>query len=119
MIAQQANDAPDAHYWAATRDAVLAEVGSSSTGLGSEEAAARLKRVGPNEPAPPRRFEALRELGAYLVNPLVLILLVASAVSAVFGQVASSLIIAFMLLLSVALNFSQSYRSRVAARAAA
>jgi len=103
-------------FWASTRDAVLAEVGSSSVGLSSEEAGARLRRVGPNEPAPPRRFEALRELGAYLVNPLVLILLVASVVSAVFGQVASSLIIACMLLLSVALNFSQSYQSRVAAQ---
>ena len=103
-------------FWAESPTAVLAEAGSSNAGLSSEEAAARLRRVGPNEPAPPRRFEALRELFTYLVNPLVLILLVASAVSAVFGQVASSLIIACMLLLSVALNFGQSYQSQVAAR---
>lgn len=103
-------------FWTASSDTALAEAGTSRAGLSSEEAAARLERVGPNEPALPRRFEALRELGIYLVNPLVLILLVASAVSAVFGQVASSLIIAFMLLLSVTLNFSQSYRSRVAAQ---
>jgi Mg2+-importing ATPase len=107
---------PAGPFWTATGDAALVEGGSCRAGLDAEEARARLRRFGPNEPAPPRRREALRELGAYLVNPLVLILLVASVVSAVFGQVASSVIVACMLLLSVALNFSQSYRSQVAAR---
>ncbi|MBF8286964.1 MAG: Magnesium-translocating P-type ATPase, partial [Candidatus Rokubacteria bacterium] len=55
-------------------------------------------------------------IGAFLLNPLVLILLVASAVSAAFGQVVSSAIIACMVLLSIVLNFSQSYQSRLAAQ---
>jgi len=103
-------------FWAARADALLGDTGSSSTGLSAEEAAARLKRVGPNEPAPPRPFAALRELGGFLLNPLVLILLVASAVSAAFGQVVSSVIIACMVLLSIVLNFSQSYQSQLAAQ---
>ena len=103
-------------FWAAPADAVLGDVGSSRAGLSADEAGARLKRVGPNEPAPPRRFEALRELGAFLLNPLVLILLVASAVSAAFGQLVSSLIIVCMVLLSVGLNFSQTYQSQLAAQ---
>jgi Mg2+-importing ATPase len=103
-------------FWAAPANVVLADLGSSAAGLTSEEAGALLKRVGPNEPAPPRRFEALRELGGFLLNPLVLILLVASAVSAVFGQVVSSAIIACMVLLSIVLNFSQSYQSQLAAQ---
>jgi len=103
-------------FWVARADAVLADVGSSAGGLASQEALARFRRVGPNEPAPPRRFEALRELGAFLLNPLVLILLVASAVSAAFGQVVSSAIIACMVLLSIVLNFSQSYQSQLAAQ---
>jgi Mg2+-importing ATPase len=103
-------------FWAARADAVLADVGSSAAGLASREAFARFRRVGPNEPAPPRRFEALRELGTFLLNPLVLILLVASAVSAAFGQVVSSAIIACMVLLSIVLNFSQSYQSQLAAQ---
>ena len=45
-----------------------------------------------------------------------LILLVASAVSAAFGQVASAVIVALMLVLSVALNFTQAYRSQRAAQ---
>jgi hypothetical protein len=36
---------------------------------------------------------------------------VASGVSAAFGQAASSIIIAVMVLLSIALNFTQTYRS--------
>jgi Mg2+-importing ATPase len=103
-------------FWAAPADVVLRDVGGSSAGLSADEAGARLKRFGPNEPAPPRRFEALRELGGFLLNPLVLILLVASAVSAAFGQVVSSLIIVGMVLLSVGLNFSQTYQSQVAAQ---
>ena len=77
-------------FWNGPAASVLEGVGSSEAGLSAAEARARLKRIGPNEPAPPRRFEALRELGAFLLNPLVLILLVASAVSAAFGQVVSS-----------------------------
>jgi Mg2+-importing ATPase len=41
---------------------------------------------------------------------------VASAASAVLGQVVSSIVIALMILLGVALNFAQAYRSQVAAR---
>jgi len=87
----------------------------AETGLTSAEAAERLARYGPNELAPPRRFAALRELLRYLANPLVLVLLLASSVSAAFGQVVSSIVIALMLVLSVALNFTQAYRSQRAA----
>ncbi len=95
---------------------VMAEVGGSPAGLTTAEAATRLRRYGPNDLAPPRRFEALRELVRYLANPLVLILLMASVVSAMFGQVVSSVVVALMLVLSIALNFIQAYRSQVAAR---
>src|SRR5713226_9674695 len=81
-------------FWARPVEAVLAELESAPTGLSADEARARLKRYGPNEPAPPRRFEPLREIASYLVNPLVLTLLCASAVSAIFGQVVSSLVVA-------------------------
>jgi P-type Mg2+ transporter len=103
-------------FWSEPAASVLEQVETSAAGLGAEEARARLKRVGPNEPAPPRRFEALRELAAFLLNPLVLILLVASAVSAAFGQVPSAVIIACMVLLSIVLNFTQSYQSQLAAQ---
>jgi P-type Mg2+ transporter len=104
-----------APFWALGVEAALTQVAGSARGLSSEDAAARLARWGPNELAPPRRFEALREIARFLTNPLVLILLVASAISAAFGQVVSSVIIALMVILSVVLNFTQAYRSQRAA----
>lgn len=101
--------------WAASIGQALAAAAATERGLSSPEAAARLRVWGPNELAPPRRFEAVRELFRYFANPLVLILLVASAVSAAFGQMVSAVIIALMLVLSVALNFTQAYRSQRAA----
>jgi Mg2+-importing ATPase len=102
-------------FWATSIEQALAATAGREHGPPSSEAAARLRTWGPNELAPPRRFEAVRELLRYLANPLVLILLVASAVSAGFGQVVSAAIIALMLVLSVALNFTQAYRSQRAA----
>ena len=85
-------------------------------GLTSAEAAARLRRFGPNVADPPRRLEALRELLRYFANPLVLVLLMASGVSAALGQVVNATLVGLMLVLSVALNFIQAYRSQQAAR---
>ncbi|HEX4994455.1 MAG TPA: HAD-IC family P-type ATPase, partial [Methylomirabilota bacterium] len=101
--------------WAASIGQALATSAATERGLSSPEAAARLRASGPNDLAPPRRFEAIRELLRYFANPLVLILLVASAVSTAFGQPVSAVIIALMLALSVALNFTQAYRSQRAA----
>src|SRR5499427_9051555 len=85
-------------------------------GLTSAQAAERLRRYGPNELALSRRFETLRLLAGWLASPLILILLLASVVSAVLGQLASSVVIALMVVLGAALNFVQAYRSEVAAR---
>ena len=108
--------APAPPVWTLSATQALEAAAGREGGLSSGEAAARLRRWGPNELAPPRRFEALREIARYIANPLVVILLLASGVSAAFGQVASSVIVALMLSLSVALNFTQAYRSQRAAQ---
>ena len=51
------------------------------------------------------------------VNPLVVILLVASTISALLGQVTDAAIIVTMVLLGVGINFWQSYQSQQAAEA--
>jgi Mg2+-importing ATPase len=89
---------------------------ANAQGLTSADAAARLRQWGPNELAPPRRFEPLRQLLAWFGSPLIIILFLASAASAAFGQFWSSGVIALMILLGVGLNFTQAYRSQVAAR---
>jgi Mg2+-importing ATPase len=84
-------------------------------GLTSAVARQRLAEVGPNEPATARRTAGLLQLLHFFLNPLVIILLLASVVSAVVGETLNALIIITMILLSVALNFVQSYRSQRAA----
>src|SRR5690242_4721925 len=84
-------------------------------GLTSEEAARRLAEHGPNEPIPVQRLSALRQLLHLFANPLVLILLVASAISAGLGQQVDAVIIIVVVLLGIAINFWQTYRSQLAA----
>jgi Mg2+-importing ATPase len=83
----------------------------TETGLTNEEARTRLARFGPNEPATARRTATIFQLLLLFANPLAIILLAASAISAALGEVINASIIALMVLLSVALNFIQTYRS--------
>ncbi len=93
-------------------DALYQQLQSSSGGLTSEEARKRLRESGPNEPTVVRRAATLQQLLVFLVNPLVLILLVASIITAILGEVLNSSIIIMMIFLSVALNFFQTFRSQ-------
>src|SRR5207344_610821 len=79
------------------------------------EAARRLAEYGPNEPAPVRRLSAVVQLLLLFANPLVIILLIASAIAGILGQAVDALIIVTMVALGVAINFWQSYRSQQAA----
>jgi Mg2+-importing ATPase len=86
------------------------------SGLTEEEAARRLREFGPNDPAPRRHGELVFELLLLFINPLVVILLVASILSAVLGQRADAVIIFVIAMSSVAINFFQTYRSGKAIR---
>ena len=81
-------------------------------GLTAGEATLRLARFGPNEPAAPRRTATVVQLLLLFANPLAIILLAASVISAALGEVLNATIIALMIVLSVALNFIQTYRSQ-------
>ena len=86
-----------------------------AAGLTTAEASLRLRQDGPNELAPAQRWPVIHALARDLANPLVLVLLLASIVSAALGQLVSAAVTSAMLVLSVALNFVQSYRSQQAA----
>jgi Mg2+-importing ATPase len=83
-------------------------------GLTSQEAATRLEQYGPNDPAPVKHGAAIGELLILFLNPLVIILVVASLISLVLGDAADAGIILVMVLLGVAINFVQTYRSQQA-----
>ena len=84
----------------------------TGAGLSTTEARLRLSKIGPNEPVSARRTSGLVQILFLFINPLAIILLVASAISAAVGEVINAIIIALMVLLSAALNFIQTYRSQ-------
>ena len=86
-----------------------------STGLSSEEASARLVRYGHNRLNQVRQRAVLFQYLAHFRNPLVVVLLAASAISALTGDATSALIIGLIVLMSVTLDFAQEYRAEKAA----
>jgi len=84
-------------------------------GLTSAEAARQLREVGPNLIETGGRFRQLRVGLGLLANPLVVILLAASVVSGIVGEALDAGIIVTIVLLSVGLDFFQSFRSEQAA----
>src|SRR6516225_3061327 len=85
-------------------------------GLTAAEVSERLREFGPNDPAPGRRGALFHELLLLFVNPLVVILLIDSILSAVLGQRTDAVIIFVIAMSSVAINFFQTYRSGTAIR---
>jgi Mg2+-importing ATPase len=93
----------------------LAPAVASAAGLSSDDARALLLQCGPNLFRDHPARSLLVQFIARFRNPLVIILLVASAISAFTGEVANFLIIAFIVVLSVTLDFVQEYRAGQAA----
>jgi Mg2+-importing ATPase len=85
---------------------------TSERGLTEQEAQRRLSEIGPNETVGVRNTTAIVQLLRLFLNPLIIILLLASCVSAFLGDVINASIIVTMVLLGVSLNFIQTYRSQ-------
>ncbi len=98
-------------FWQRNLTDLLEFYKANSSGLTSSEAAERLTRYGPNLFHPQRRNILLFQFLSKFSNPLVIILLAASAVSALTGDVASFVIISLIVLMSVTLDFVQEYRA--------
>jgi Mg2+-importing ATPase len=85
------------------------------TGWSGREAKARLARYGPNHFRERQERSLLLQYLTRFKDPLVVILLVASAVSAFTGESVNFLIIAGIVLLSVTLDSVQEYEANAAA----
>jgi Mg2+-importing ATPase len=88
---------------------------NTNLGLSSAEAANRLRQYGYNEIAESKRLSGLLAFLLRFRNPLVLILVFAATISAVTGDPVSALIIISIVLLSVVLDFFNTYKSEKAA----
>ncbi len=84
-------------------------------GLSSDEAAQRLARYGANRLQGALQHALLLQFFAHFRNPLVIVLLAASALSALTGDVTGAMIIAAIVVMSVTLDFVQAHRAGVAA----
>jgi Mg2+-importing ATPase len=101
--------------WEEPPGGLLSRLESGERGLAAETAARRLDEVGPNTVAEHRRRSIPVQLLLRFRNPLILLLLGASAVSGLTGDVRSFVVTAVMVLLSVALDFVQEHRADRAA----
>lgn len=95
--------------------AIITEKLDQGAGLTTQEAKVRLAKIGPNEQSPARRAAALIQFLLLFANPLVIILLIASGVSAFVGEIVNSAIIALMVVVSIIINFFQTWHSQRAA----
>src|SRR5512144_580588 len=102
-------------FWQQSVPALLKRLNTTAGGLSSREATNRLTQYGPNMLRPPRKRALVLQFLARFKNPLVIILLVASAVSAFTGDATSFLIIGSIVVMSVTLDFIQEQRAGKAA----
>ena len=98
-------------------DELLSRLGTSATGLTTEEAERRLETYGSNEIAKKERGSILIEFLSHFKSPLVIILIIAAIVSGVLGELVDAIIILSIVLVSVILDFTQEYRAERAAEA--
>jgi Mg2+-importing ATPase len=85
--------------------------GAGSGGLSSAQARARLRRYGPNTFRDTEGHSLLVEFLKRFGNPLIVILIAASLIAGLTGELASFVIIVVMVVASVTLDFAQEYRA--------
>jgi Mg2+-importing ATPase len=98
-------------YWSQDKRDVLARLSASESGLSSEEAAARLRRDGPNTFEQRERETVWRLLWRQFESPLVLILVFGSVVAFMLRDWTEGGIILLIVLGSTALGFAQEYHA--------
>src|SRR5512142_1540512 len=96
--------------------ALFTQLHSSPAGLSSDDALARLKQYGPNEPTLQKRSSGLVRFLTFFANPLALILLIAAIVTWILGDHVNSSVIILIVLMSATLDFVQTMRSQNAAQ---
>lgn len=98
-------------------DELLAKLGTSSSGLSSQEAERRLEIFGPNELVRRKRRAAILEFLSHFRSPLLMILMLAGLVSGLLGETKNAAIIFSIILLSAILDFYQESMAERAAEA--
>ena len=96
-------------------DELLGRLNASRQGLSTEEAEKRLEIYGPNEFARKKKRAAIFNFLSRFKSPLVIILMIAGAVSAALNSIPSFIVIYTMVFLSVSLAYYQESNASKAA----
>ncbi len=89
-------------------------LGSTQAGLPEEKAAALIDRVGFNEITETKKEPAWKKLLEQFANLLILILIIASIISALMGDIIEAIAIVVIVLLAGILGFIQEYQAQKA-----
>ena len=102
-------------FWQSSLQSIQAGLRADGSGLEEAEAVRRRTVYGPNVLRPHRERAVALQFLSRFGNPLIILLLAAATISAFTGDVASFVIIALVVVLSVTLDFVQEYRAGQAA----
>jgi magnesium-transporting ATPase (P-type) len=105
---------PDA-WWSVPADQATRTLGTPATGLSDEQVQQRLTQYGPNVLREKNRETALGLFLSQLKSPIMLILLIATIISAFLQDFTDAIIILIIVLGSALLSFVQEYRASNAA----
>ena len=105
----------DSAWWLKPLANHEANLATDAAGLSSAEARSRLAEFGPNLFRDRQEQSLFVQFLSRFKNPLVILLLVASAISAFTGEITNFLIISVIVLFSVTLDFVQEHRAGKAA----
>lgn len=105
----------DPAWWLKPLAEPKAELANDAVGLSNAEAGSRLAKYGPNLFRDHQELPLFVQFLARFKNPLVILLLVASAISAFTGEITNFVIISVLVLFSVTLDFIQEHRAGKAA----
>jgi Ca2+-transporting ATPase len=95
----------------------MTELKVSTSGLTTQEAKERLTQYGPNSLKKEKSISAWKILAGQFTDILMVILLIATALSIAVGEVTDAIIILLIVFASAGLGFSQEYRSEKAVEA--
>ena len=103
--------------WKEPVDRIMTRLSTSAAGLATVEVQSRLKTFGPNDAAVVKQSPLWVQFLSRFRNPLVIILLVASGLSAATGDVASFAIVVTIVTISMTIDFVQEVRAQNAVEA--
>jgi Mg2+-importing ATPase len=103
--------------WTEPVAGLLGRLATAPAGLRAADAEGRLRTYGPNDAATVKRSPLWLQFLSRFRNPLVIILLVASGLSAATGDIPSFVIVFTIVMLSMTLDFVQEVRAQNAVEA--